>query len=71
VPNHARVPRWKNLNKLMLFSNSNREVLSGSRLRMRTAGRGQDVRPEKALYLNLEKRLIFLHSRVPRPSTSG
>jgi len=45
--------------------------LSGSRLRMRTAGRGQDVRPEKALYLNLKKRLIFLHSRVPRPSTSG
>jgi len=45
----------------MLFPDSNREVLSGSRIRMRTAGRGQDVRPEKTLYLNLEKRLMFLH----------
>jgi len=42
VPNHAQVPRGKNWNNLMLFPNSNREVLSGSRIRMRTAGRGVD-----------------------------
>jgi len=41
--------------------------LSGSRIRMRTAGRGQDVRPEKTLYLNLEKKLIFL----PHPEYLG
>jgi len=46
----------------MLFPNANREVLSGSRIRMRTTGRGQDVRPEKTLYLHLEKQLIFLHA---------
>jgi len=49
---------------------------------MRTAGRGQDVRPEKTLYLHLEERLIcrvprqeFRPGRVPRheirPASSG
>jgi len=53
----------------MLFPYSNREVLSGSRIRMRTAGRGQDVRPEKTLYLNMEKKLIveYLDTRFAPP----
>jgi len=54
----------------MLFTNANREVLSGSRIRMRTAGRGQDVCPEKTLYLNLEERLICrLHRQEFHPAT--
>jgi len=50
----------------MLFPNSNREVLSGSRIRMRTAGRGQDVRPEKTSLFESGKKTYF----TAQPSTS-
>jgi len=54
----------------MLFPNSNRKVLSGSRIRMRTADRGQDVRPEKTSLFEFGKKTHFsIHKLVDYVST--
>jgi len=70
----SRVPRgnnWNNLmlflNSIMLFPNANREVLSGSRLRMRTAGRGVDyIDTNFAPPVVVLSNTVPKHARVPR-----